>query len=301
MEPTTAALIAVSAAMLGAFTAWTLNYIQKAGRLSITWRLREPGTTTIEVIAKNTGQRQLRNVHITSSREGFRPVRLEEMGPGQEYCIESLCGKKESREYYTNTTWKHDMGCPGQRWRINPVDFSEIQTGELPPERVIANVLLEVEKYIKDSPVVRSAGATKSITGPNLGEWVLPPGIIAVLLPDTTEARRQYIRKSTTLGSNRVQRRANRSSVGTHAPRERLQIVIDPDVLSEDDMLKTQQYLSEPTLTVNHNFRHPELNQKSEYLLHQSTWPPRSALIAEGEAEYLQPPRDDSKKDGPAS
>ena len=159
--------------MLGAFTAWTLNYIQKAGRLSITWRLREPGTTTIEVIAKNTGQRQLRNVHITSSREGFRPVRLE-MGPGQEYCIESLCGKKESREYYTNTTWKHDMGCPGQRWRINPVDFSEIQTGELPPERVIANVLLEVEKYIKDSPVVRSAGATKSITGPNLGEWVLP-------------------------------------------------------------------------------------------------------------------------------
>ena len=174
MEPTTAALIAVSAAMLGAFTAWTLNYIQKAGRLSITWRLREPGTTTIEVIAKNTGQRQLRNVHITSSREGFRPVRLEEMGPGQEYCIESLCGKKESREYYTNTTWKHDMGCPGQRWRINPVDFSEIQTGELPPERVIANVLLEVEKYIKDSPVVRSAGATKSITGPNLGEWVLP-------------------------------------------------------------------------------------------------------------------------------
>ena len=66
-------------------------------------------------------------------------------------------------------------------------------------------------------------------------------------------------------------------------------------------MLKTQQYLSEPTLTVNHNFRHPELNQKSEYLLHQSTWPPRSALIVEGEAEYLQPPRDDSKKDGPAS
>ena len=191
----TTAVIGVTVALFSAGAALTSAWfarMQFRGRLVIFWRPREAGFVTIDVIVRNVGGGSVRNVGITSNESNFRAMEFEELPSGIEYCIDTLSGRSDAQEYYTTYGWKRRLRWPTKRWRIDPGKYAGVQIRGVTALRKIAETLESVEKEVRDSPVLRSTGNRVAISRPNEDPWVLPSGVLAVLLPDESETRRTH-------------------------------------------------------------------------------------------------------------
>ena len=242
----TTAIISVTIALFSAGAALTSAWfarMQFRGRLVIFWRPREAGFTTIDVMVRNVGGGSLRNVGITSNGTDFRAMEFEELPSGIEYCIDTLSGKSDGQEYYTTYGWKRRLRWPTRRWRIDPAKYAGVQTRGVTPLRKIADTLESVEKKVRDSPVLRDAGNTVAISRPNEDPWILPSGVLAILLPDESETRRSHIQDETALESSWQQNRPSGSAIGTHVPKDVMRVVIDPDALSDEEERILVSYL----------------------------------------------------------
>ena len=284
----TAALTAIGGGIAGAFTAWFLNYLQSSGHLTVTWRPREDGYPTIDVIARNAGRRSLKNVKVTSDDGEFKAIEFNELPAGAEYRIDTLAGRSDGHEYYTRHRWKWRR----TKWRIDPPRFGGVKIGRKTATRAIADILENVEKRIADSPVVRTVGNVVSMSTPNKENWTLPSGVLAVLLPDSSETRRTHIQDTTGMGSAWRQMRPTGSSAGTHTPREAMRVVIDPDEISDGDKKRLREYLDDTEITLH-------LDRKrwptAKYTIRTRGGWYKEAAILERDVEYMQSPGDDAR------
>ena len=144
------ALTAIGGGIAGAFTAWLLNFFQSSGQLIISWRPREDGFTTIDVIARNAGRRRLKSIQITGGGEDFSPIEFDELPAGTEYRIDTLSGKSQKQKYYTRHGWRRRLRWRTTKWQVDPAKFSGVQTGGKTAVREIANILQSVEKQVRD-------------------------------------------------------------------------------------------------------------------------------------------------------
>ena len=277
------ALLGVGAAMASAWFA----RMQFRGRLVILWRPREAGFTTIDVVARNIGGGSVRSVTITSNQPDFQRIEITELPAATEYCIDTMSGKSEPQEYYTRHGWGQRLRWWRRTWRIDPAKFAGIQTRGVTALRKIANTLESVERQVRDSPVLRNVDHTIEISRPNEETWVLPPGVIAVLLPHGSETLRTHIEDETMLESNFRQYRSSGSSVGTHDPRDVMRVVVDPELLSPEEEKKLASYLDHGEITLHYSRRHWPT---ARYRILTVISPPRSARIFERHVVYEQDP-----------
>ena len=280
------ALWGVAIALLGvgaaAASAWFAR-MQFRGSLVIFWRPREAGFTTVDVVVSNVGGGSVRSVEITSDQPDFQRIEFPELPAAIEYCIDTLSGKSGPQEYYT----RHGWGLRLRRWRIDPARFAGVQTRGVTPLRRIADTLENVERRVGDSPVLKNLGHTIGISRPNEEIWVLPSGVIAVLLPDGSETRRTHIQDETTLGSGRRQNRPSGSSVGTHVPKDVMRVVVDPELLSPEEEKKLESYLDHGEITLHYDRTHWPT---ARYRILTVLEPPRKARIVERHVVYEQDP-----------
>ena len=287
-----AALTAIGGGVAGAFAAWLLNYLQSSGNLTITWRPREDGFPTIDVIVRNAGQRRLKNIEITAHDKEFTPIEFNELPAGAEHRIHTLAGRSQKHEYCTRHGWRRRLPWSKTKWYIDPPKFAGVKIGTKTAAREIADTLESIEKQIRDSPVIRNIGNTASISTPNRENWILPAGVLAVLVPDTSETKRTHIQETTEMGSAWRQRRATGSSAGTHAPREIMRIVIDQEEISDDDANRLREYLDDDELTLYWNREHWPI---AKYRIRTMGGRYRAAQIIERDVEYMQVPGEEDE------
>ena len=284
------ALTAIGGGIAGAFTAWLLNFFQSSGQLIVTWRPREDGFTTIDVIARNAGTRRLKSIEITSDGEDFKPIEFDELPAGTEHRIDTLSGKSQKQQYYTRYGWRRRLRWRATQWQVDPAKFAGVKIGHKTAVREIADILENVEKHIRDSPVVRNMGNTVSISRPGKEHWMLPAGVLAVLVPDGSETLRKRIQDETAVGSSWRQNRSAGSSVGTHTPKEILRVVFDPEVLSSEDEKQLEEYFDHGHITIHWN-RNRKHWPTAEYMILGTVASPKEARVIERHVAYQQPQR----------
>ena len=289
-RPAIVALSGVVIALLGvgaaAASAWFAR-MQFRGSLVIFWSPREAGFTTVDVVVRNVGGGSVRKVEITSDQPDFQRIELAELPAATEYCIDTLSGQSEPQEYYTRHGWWLHLRSWRRRWRIDPARFAGVQTRGVTPLRKIADTLENVERRVGDSPVIRNLGHTIGISRPNEETWVLPSGVVAVLLPDSPETLRTHIQDETTLGSGWRQKRPSGSSVGTHVPKDVMRVVVDPALLSPEDEKKLESYLDHGEIVLHYD-RTDWVT--SRYRILTVLGAPRNARIVERHVIYEQDP-----------
>ena len=289
-RPTIVALCGVVIALVGvgaaAASAWFAR-MQFRGSLVVFWRSREAGFTTVDIVVRNVGGGSVRSVEITSDQPDFQRIEIVELPAATEYCVDTLSGKSGPQEYYTRHGWRLRLRWWRRSWRIDPARFAGVQTRGVTPLRKIANTLENVERRVGDSPVLRNLGHTIGISRPNEETWVLPSGVIAVLLPDGSETRRTHIQDETTFGSGRRQNRPSGSSVGTHVPKDVMRVVVDPELLSPEEEKKLESYLDHGEITLHYSRKHWPT---ARYRILTVLEPPRSARIVERHVVYEQDP-----------
>ena len=281
-------LLAVGAA---AASAWFAR-MQFRGGLVVFWRLREAGFTTVDVIVRNVGGGSVHGVEIISGHPDFQTIDIAELPAATEYCIDTLDGKSRPQEYYTRHGWRRRLRLWRRTWRIDPARFAGVQTRGVTALRKIADTLGSVERTVRDAPVLRNAGHTIGISRPNEETWILPSGVMAVLLPDRSETRRTHIQDETMVGSNWRQNRPSGSSAGTHEPKDVMRVVVDPELLSEEDEKKLASYLDRGEITWHYGRHHWP---KARYRILTVVGAPRSVRVMEFHAVYEQdsPGRED--------
>ena len=280
--------IALSSAVAALMSAWFAG-MQFRGRLVVFWRPREAGFTTLDVMVRNVGGGSVRNVEITSDEPDFRPIEFEELPSAIEYCIDTLSGESTVQEYYTRYGWKHRLRWPRRTWRIDPKKYAGVQTRGVTALRKIAETLENVERVVRDSPVLQNVGNMLGISRPGEDPWPLPSGVLAVLLPNKSETRRTHIQDETTLGSNWRQNRPSGSSAGTHVPKEVMRVVVDPEKLSRNDERKLLSYLDHGEIVLHYN-RHQ--SPIARYWILATLDPPQGARVFKRYVAYEQPRED---------
>ena len=277
------ALLGVGAA---AASAWFAR-MQFRGSLVVFWRPREAGFTTVDVVVRNIGGGSVHDVEIMGGQPGFRPIDIAELPAATEYCIDTLSGRSRPQEYYTRHGWRRRLRFWRRTWRIDPARFAGVQTRGLTALRRIANTLESVERTVRDAPVLRNAGHTIGISRPNEETWILPSGVLAVLLPDGSEAWRTHLQDETTLGSNSRQNRHSGSSAGTHEPTDVMRVVVDPELLSPEDDRKLAMYLDHGEITLHYR---RQRRPQARYRIQTVVDPPRSVRVMERHVVYEQDP-----------
>ena len=284
------ALLGVGAAVASAWFA----RMQFRGRLVVFWRPREAGFTTVDVVVRNVGGGSVHDVEIMGGHPDFQTIDIAELPAATEYCIDTLSGRSQPQEYYTKHGWRRRLRLWRRTWRIDPARFAGVQTRGVTPLRRIADTLASVERTVRDAPVLRNAGYTIGISRPNEEIWILPSGVLAVLLPAGSETRRTHIQDETMLGSNWRQNRPSGSSAGTHEPRDVMRVVVDPELLSPEDEKKLALFLDHGEITLHYRRRHWP---KARYRILTVLDPPRSVRVMERHVVYEQDPPD-SEGDG---
>ena len=288
-RPTIVALSGIGIALLGvgaaAASAWFAR-MQFRGSLVVFWRPREAGFTTIDIVVRNVGGGSVRSVEVTSDQPDFQSLEFAELPAVTEYCIDTMSGKSSPQEYYTRHGWARRLRWRPRRWQIDPAKFSGVQTRGVTALRKISDTLESVERIVRDSPVLRNAGNTIGISRSNEETWVLPSGVIAVLLPDDSETLRTHIQDETVLESGSRQNRPSGTSVGTHAPRDVMRVVVDPERLSPEEEKKLASYLDHGEITLHYSRQHWPT---ARYRILTVIDPPRGARIIERHVVYEQP------------
>lgn len=256
----------------------------------IFWRPREAGFTTVDVVVRNVGGGSVHGVEITGDQPDFQTIDIAELPASTEYCIDTLSGKSPPQEYYTRHGWRWHRRLWRRTWRIDPARFAGVQTRGVTALRKIADTLESVERTVRDGPVLRNAGHTMGISRQNEEPWILPSGVLAVLLPDRSETWRTHIQDETTLGSNWRQNRPSGSSAGTHRPRDVMRIVVDPELLSPEDDEKLASYLDHGEITLHYRRQHVP---KGRFRILTVIDPPRSVRVMERHVVYEQDPPSD--------
>jgi len=297
-NPTIVALSGAVIALLGvgaaAASAWFAR-MQFRGSPVVFWRPREAGFTTIDVIVRNVGGGSVHGVEIMSDHPDFQTIDIAELPAAAEYCIDTLDGRSRPQEYYTRHGWRRRLRLWRRTWRIDPARFAGVQTRGVTALRKIANTLESVERTVRDAPVLRNAGHTTGISRPNEEIWILPSGVMAVLLPDGSETWRTHIQDETMLGSNWRQNRPSGSSVGTHEPRDVMRVVVDPELLSPEDDKKLASYLDHGEITLHYRRQH---RPNRRYRILTVVNPPRSVRVIERHVVYEQDPPGKGDDDG---
>ncbi len=286
VRPTIVALSSIVVALLAvgaaAASAWFAR-MQFRGSLVVFWRPREAGFTTIDVVARNVGGGSVRSVEVTSDQPDFQRLEFAELPVATEYCIDTMSGKSSPQEYYTRHGWGRRLRWRPRRWRIDPAKFAGVQTRGVTALRKISDTLESVERKVRDSPVLRNAGNTIGISRSNEETWVLPSGVIAVLLPDDSETLRTHIQDETVLESGWRQNRHSGTSIGTHAPKDVMRVVVDPERLSPEEEKKLASYLDYGEITLHYS------RQQARYRILTVINPQRGARIIERHVVYEQP------------
>ena len=138
--------------------------------------------------------------------------------------------------------------------------------------------------------MVRNMGNAVSISRPGKDNWVLPAGVLAVLVPDSSETWRTQIQDETEMGSSWRRNRPAGSSAGTHAPKDVLRVVFDPEVLSFEEEKKLEEYFEHGDITIHWN-RYRKRWPTAEYLILTEVAPHKEARVIERHVEYKQPAR----------
>ena len=287
-RPTIVALGGVLIALLGVgaagASAWFAR-MQFRGRLVVFWRPRESGFTTLDVMLRNVGGGSVRNVEVTCDEPDFKRVMIAELPAATEYCIDTMSGKSSPNEYYTRHGWRQCLGWCKRRWRIDPAEFGGIQTRGVTALRKIADTLEGVETRVRDSPVLQNLGNTIGISRSNEDPWMLPSGVIAVLLPGNSETLQTHIQDETMLESRARRRGHSGSSAGTHVPRDVMRVVVDPELLSREEEKTLNSYLDHGEITL-HYARRDWPTARCRIL--KVVEPPREARMIVRHVEYEQ-------------
>ena len=287
-RPTMVALCGAAIALLGvgaaAASAWFAR-MQFRGSLVVFWRLREAGFTTVEVIVRNVGGGSVHGVEIIGGHPGFQTIDIAELPAATEYCIDTLDGKSRPQEYYTRHGWRRRLRLWRRTWRIDPARFAGVQTGGVTALRKIADTLGSVERTVRDGPVLQNVGHTRGISRPNEDTWILPSGVMAVLLPDGSATRRRHVQDETMLGSDWRQKRPSGSSAGTHEPKEVMRVVVDPELLSQEDEKKLASYLSPGEIRLHYR---RQSWPKDRYRILTVVGAPRNVQVMEFHVVYEQ-------------
>ena len=279
------ALVSALTALLSLFVAFFVYRRSSRGQAVVTWRLREPGLSVVDVLVKNIGTAPLHKLKVYVPRLE-KPIILPVLSPQDETIVDTLMTHDSEQTYrVTRDAWRLDAEAEVEEASvaIDPRLLAGVKLGSRLPLTRIATIFEQLQKKVEDSPVLRDMIDRVGISRIGEEEWLLPPGVRGVLLPSPTW--RRGIHEDTEFGDSYVRRKPNDEVV--HQPRQTLRIVLDGTV-SEAEQARIREYL-EPgsTVTLHWHYHRGHIDRFS-YFVQSAAMVPKHGIILERGVRFMQ-------------
>ncbi len=290
------ALVSAVSALLSLLVAFFVYRRSSRGHAVVTWRLREPGLSVVDVLVKNIGTAPLRKLKVYVPRLE-KPIILPVLSPQDETIVDTLTKHDDEQTYrVTRDSWRLEAEAEVEETSvvIDPQLLTGMKLGSRLPLTRIATILEQLQKKIEDSPVIRDMVDRIGISRVGEEEWLLPRGVRGVLLPSPTW--RRGIHEDTEFGDSYVRSKPNDEVV--HQPRQTLRIVMDGTVPATEQA-RIREYLEPGNTVVLHwHYHRGEVERFSYFVQSEPVLPERGVILERGVRFVQQGSEPDSVEEG---